>query len=136
MFARDVLKIPSLVNFRFKNFLVVFHPHRTSVKRQTTMEDSEIRLDKFFFFMNIYGFANDDLTLDLQPRKSDKLLCWPLSLRKFSADVKLRAFRKSTCWSLGGIVSPQMRHGRQFAGVIFAAFVNCGYKKNAPFQVT
>lgn len=63
MFARDILKISSLVNFRFKNFLVVFHPRRTSVKRQTTMEDSEIRLDKFFF-MNMYGLANDDLTLD------------------------------------------------------------------------
>ena len=39
--------------------------------------------------MNMFGLANDDLTLDLQPRKSDKLLCWPLSLRKFSADVQI-----------------------------------------------
>ena len=137
MFAPHVLKISSLVNFRFKNFLVVLHTRRTSVKRQTTTEDCEIRLDKFVF-MNMYGLANDDRALDFRPRKSDKLLCWPLTPLKFSADVHIASHSQEQLYVRGSPVyfSPQTRHGGQFAGAIFVAFLNYGKKKKAPFQMT
>ena len=47
-FGANAAKEGLLCSLSFQEFPGCFSSGRTSVKRQTTMEDSEIRLDKFF----------------------------------------------------------------------------------------